>query len=109
MRSDLFSAYLSRGQSRQEIRRARPQFAGWSRDHRRVSGRYCDVVVENFSVGAAKRLGFDFERLSSINPRLIYCSITGFGQTGPHKDKPGYDLLVQAMGGLMSITGSPRG
>jgi crotonobetainyl-CoA:carnitine CoA-transferase CaiB-like acyl-CoA transferase len=71
--------------------------------------RSCDVVVENFSVGVARRLGFDFETLSTINPRLIYCSITGFGQTGPHKDKPGYDLLVQAMGGLMSITGSPGG
>jgi crotonobetainyl-CoA:carnitine CoA-transferase CaiB-like acyl-CoA transferase len=71
--------------------------------------RSCDVVVENFSVGVARRLGFDFETLSAINPRLIYCSITGFGQTGPHKDKPGYDLLIQAMGGLMSITGLPEG
>ena len=71
--------------------------------------RCSDVVVENFSVGVAKRLGFDYETLSAINPGLIYCSITGFGQTGPHKDKPGYDLLVQAMGGLMSITGSPEG
>jgi len=69
----------------------------------------CDILVENFSVGVAKRLGFDYETLSEINPRLIYCSITGFGQTGPHKDKPGYDLLIQAMGGLMSITGSPEG
>jgi crotonobetainyl-CoA:carnitine CoA-transferase CaiB-like acyl-CoA transferase len=71
--------------------------------------RVCDVVVENFSVGVSKRLGVDYETLSAVNPRLIYCSITGFGQTGPHKDKPGYDLLVQAMGGLMSITGSPEG
>src|SRR5262249_30391385 len=69
----------------------------------------CDVVVENFSVGVARRLEVDVETLSAINPRLIYCSITGFGQTGPHRDKPGYDLLVQAMGGLMSITGSPDG
>ena len=68
-----------------------------------------DIVVENFSVGVARRLGLDCETLSAINPRLIYCSITGFGQTGPHKDKPGYDLLVQAMGGLMSITGAPDG
>jgi crotonobetainyl-CoA:carnitine CoA-transferase CaiB-like acyl-CoA transferase len=71
--------------------------------------RCCDIVVENFSVGVAKRLGFDYETLSAINPRLIYCSITGFGQTGPHKNKPGYDLLIQAMGGLMSITGAPGG
>ena len=68
-----------------------------------------DVVVENFRVGGAKRLGLDYQTLSRVNPRLIYCSITGFGQTGPHKDKPGYDLLVQAMGGLMSITGAPEG
>ena len=68
-----------------------------------------DVVVENFKVGGLKQLGLDYEVLSAINPRLIYCSISGFGQTGPYKDKPGYDLLVQAMGGLMSITGAPDG
>jgi crotonobetainyl-CoA:carnitine CoA-transferase CaiB-like acyl-CoA transferase len=69
----------------------------------------CDVVVENFKVGGLKRLGLDYDALSAVNPRLIYCSISGFGQTGPYKDKPGYDLLVQAMGGLMSITGDPDG
>jgi crotonobetainyl-CoA:carnitine CoA-transferase CaiB-like acyl-CoA transferase len=106
--ADLFSAYYlaaNRGKKSVALDLS-------SQDGREIIGSlasHCDVVVENFSVGAAKRLGFDFERLSSINPRLIYCSITGFGQTGPHKDKPGYDLLVQAMGGLMSITGSPEG
>jgi crotonobetainyl-CoA:carnitine CoA-transferase CaiB-like acyl-CoA transferase len=69
----------------------------------------CDVVVENFKVGGLKRLGLDYDALSAVNPRLIYCSISGFGQTGPYKDKPGYDLLVQAMGGLMSITGAADG
>jgi crotonobetainyl-CoA:carnitine CoA-transferase CaiB-like acyl-CoA transferase len=69
----------------------------------------CDVVVENFKVGGLKRLGLDYEALSAINPGVIYCSISGFGQTGPYKDKPGYDLLVQAMGGLMSITGATDG
>jgi crotonobetainyl-CoA:carnitine CoA-transferase CaiB-like acyl-CoA transferase len=69
----------------------------------------CDVVIENFKVGGLKGLGLDYEALSAVNPRLIYCSISGFGQTGPYKDKPGYDLLVQAMGGLMSITGAPDG
>ncbi len=69
----------------------------------------CDVVVENFKVGGLKRAGLDYEMLSKVNPQLIYCSISGFGQTGPYKDKPGYDLLVQAMGGLMSITGEPGG
>jgi len=69
----------------------------------------CDVVVENFKVGGLKRLGLDHEALSASHPRLIYCSISGFGQTGPYKHKPGYDLLVQAMGGLMSITGAADG
>jgi crotonobetainyl-CoA:carnitine CoA-transferase CaiB-like acyl-CoA transferase len=68
-----------------------------------------DILVENFKVGALQRCQLDYESLALLNPRLIYCSITGFGQTGPHKDKPGYDLLVQAMGGLMSITGTADG
>jgi crotonobetainyl-CoA:carnitine CoA-transferase CaiB-like acyl-CoA transferase len=67
----------------------------------------CDVVIENFKVGGAAKFGLDYASLSAINPRLVYCSITGFGQTGPYKDRPGYDFLVQAMGGLMSITGAP--
>jgi glutaryl-CoA transferase len=71
--------------------------------------RSCDVLVENFRVGGLKRLGLDYATLSALNPRLIYCSISGFGQTGPHRERPGYDLLVQAMGGLMSITGAPDG
>jgi crotonobetainyl-CoA:carnitine CoA-transferase CaiB-like acyl-CoA transferase len=69
----------------------------------------CDVVIENFKVDGLKGVGLDYEALSAVNPRLIYCSISGFGQTGPYKEKPGYDLLVQAMGGLMSITGAPDG
>lgn len=68
----------------------------------------CDVVIENFKVGGAKKYGLDYESLSEQNPRLIYCSITGFGQTGPYKDRPGYDFLVQAMGGLMSVTGDEK-
>jgi crotonobetainyl-CoA:carnitine CoA-transferase CaiB-like acyl-CoA transferase len=64
-----------------------------------------DVVLENFKVGGLKAYGLDYESLKAINPRLIYCSITGFGQTGPYAARPGYDFLVQAMGGLMSITG----
>jgi crotonobetainyl-CoA:carnitine CoA-transferase CaiB-like acyl-CoA transferase len=69
----------------------------------------CDVVIENFKVDGLRALELDYEALSAVNPRLVYCSISGFGQTGPYKDKPGYDLLVQAMGGLMSITGAPDG
>jgi crotonobetainyl-CoA:carnitine CoA-transferase CaiB-like acyl-CoA transferase len=64
-----------------------------------------DVVLENFKVGGLAAYGLDYAALRAINPRLIYCSITGFGQTGPYAPRAGYDLLVQAMGGLMSITG----
>ena len=64
-----------------------------------------DVVVENYKIGDLKRYGLDYESLSAINPRLVYCSITGYGQTGPSSHKPGYDFVFQAQGGLMSITG----
>jgi Predicted acyl-CoA transferases/carnitine dehydratase len=64
-----------------------------------------DVLVENFKVGGLKKYGLDYESLSKVNPRLIYCSITGFGQTGPYASRPGYDFMIQGMGGLMSITG----
>ena len=106
--ADLFSAYyLAANRGKKSV--AVDLSAQEGREIIESLARSCDIVVENFSVGVAKRLGFDYETLSEINPRLIYCSITGFGQTGPHKDKPGYDLLIQAMGGLMSITGSPEG
>jgi formyl-CoA transferase len=68
-----------------------------------------DVLVENFRPGTLARFSLDFESASVINPSLIYCSITGFGQTGPLRDKPGYDFMIQAMGGLMSFTGEPDG
>ena len=64
-----------------------------------------DVVVENFKVGGLKQYGLDYDSLKTLNPRLIYCSITGFGQEGPYAERAGYDLMVQAMCGLMSITG----
>ncbi len=65
----------------------------------------CDVVVENFKVGDLKRYGLDPATLGAAHPRLVYCSITGFGQTGPYAGRPGYDFIIQGMGGLMSITG----
>ena len=65
----------------------------------------CDVVIENFKVGGLKAYGLDAESLRALNPRLIYCSITGFGQTGPYAHRAGYDFLIQGMGGLMSVTG----
>lgn len=64
-----------------------------------------DIVVENYKVGGLKKYGLDYDSLKQINPRLIYCSITGFGQTGPYATRPGYDYIIQGMGGLMSITG----
>ena len=68
-----------------------------------------DVLVENFKVGGLKKFGLDAESLRAANPRLIYASITGFGQDGPYADRAGYDFMIQAMGGLMSITGLPDG
>lgn len=68
-----------------------------------------DVVVENFKVGGLKAYGLDYASLSAINPRLVYCSITGFGQTGPEAGRAGYDFMIQGMSGLMSITGAMGG
>ncbi len=73
---------------------------------KRLVGR-ADVVVENFRPDVKHRLGIDYETLSAINPRLVYASISGFGQTGPYADRPGYDQIAQGMGGLMSVTGLP--
>ena len=69
----------------------------------------CDILVENFKVGALAKYGLGYEQLHAKFPRLVYCSITGFGQTGPYAPRPGYDSLVQAMGGVMSLTGEPDG
>ncbi|MEY8841684.1 CaiB/BaiF CoA transferase family protein [Cribrihabitans sp. XS_ASV171] len=68
-----------------------------------------DVVIENFKLGGLKKYGLDYDSLAAINPRLIYCSITGFGQTGPYAHRAGYDFIIQGMSGLMSITGEPDG
>lgn len=66
-----------------------------------------DVLIENYKVGGLTKYGLDYESLKTINPGLVYCSITGFGQTGPYAQRAGYDFMIQAMGGLMSITGEP--
>ena len=68
-----------------------------------------DVVLENFKVGGLAQYGLDYASLKAVNPRLVYCSITGFGQTGPYASRAGYDFLIQGMGGLMSLTGRPDG
>ncbi|MGL6159819.1 CaiB/BaiF CoA transferase family protein [Microbulbifer sp.] len=70
---------------------------------------HCDILLENYKVGGLKKYGLDYESLRAVNPGIIYCSITGFGQTGPYKNRAGYDAMIQGMGGLMSITGVPEG
>jgi crotonobetainyl-CoA:carnitine CoA-transferase CaiB-like acyl-CoA transferase len=66
-----------------------------------------DVVIENFKVGGLAKYGLDYASLKTVNPKIVYCSVTGFGQTGPYANRPGYDYLAQGMGGLMSVTGEP--
>src|SRR5260370_32881980 len=68
-----------------------------------------DVLIENFKVGGLAKFGLDYASLSQVNPRLIYCSVTGFGQTGPYAARAGYDLMAQGMGGIMDLTGLPDG
>nr|WP_245504853.1 CaiB/BaiF CoA-transferase family protein [Aquabacter spiritensis] len=67
-----------------------------------------DIVLENFKTGGLAKYGLDYENLKAVNPKLIYCSVTGFGQTGPYAHRAGYDFLIQGMGGLMSVTGHPE-
>ena len=68
-----------------------------------------DIVIENFKVGGLAAYGLDYQSLKAVNPQLIYCSITGFGQTGPYAKRAGYDFMIQGLGGLMSLTGRPEG
>lgn len=71
--------------------------------------KYSDVLIENFKVGGLQKYGLDYDSLKEINPRLIYCSITGFGQDGPYAGRAGYDFMIQGMGGIMDLTGEPDG
>ncbi len=75
----------------------------------RQLARRADIMLENFKVGGLKKYGLDYESIRKVNPAIIYCSITGFGQTGPNAHLPGYDLMAQAFGGIMSLTGEPEG
>jgi len=68
-----------------------------------------DVLLENYKFGDLERYGLGYAQLKELNPRLIYCSVTGFGQTGPYRERPGYDFMIQGMGGMMSVTGEPDG
>jgi crotonobetainyl-CoA:carnitine CoA-transferase CaiB-like acyl-CoA transferase len=75
----------------------------------RELARGSDVLIENYKYGDLARYGLGYEELRELNPRLIYCSVTGFGQTGPFRQRPGYDFMIQGMGGMMSVTGEPDG
>lgn len=75
----------------------------------RTIARDCDVLLENYKVGDLARYGLDYASMQKVNPRLVYCSVTGFGQTGPYAKRPGYDAVFQGMSGLMSVTGIPDG
>ncbi len=79
------------------------------REQVRALAASADILIENFKPGDLARHGLDYESLAAINPDLVYCSITGFGQTGPYASRPGYDFIIQAMGGAMSLTGEPDG
>lgn len=70
---------------------------------------HCQIFVENFKTGGLKKYGLDYASIAAINPSIVYCSITGFGQDGPYAKRPGYDYIIQGMGGLMSLTGEPAG
>ncbi|MEE1612234.1 CaiB/BaiF CoA transferase family protein [Microvirga sp. CF3016] len=70
---------------------------------------HADVVIENFKVGGLKKYGLDYDSLKAVNPRLVYCSITGFGQNGPYAARAGYDFMIQGLGGIMDLTGDPEG
>ena len=104
-RESAYFACTNRGKKSVTVDLARPEGQAIVR---RLAER-SDVLLENFKVGSLSRLGLGWEELSALNPRLVYCSITGFGQSGPYRDRPGYDFAIQAMGGLMSVTGQPDG
>ena len=73
----------------------------------REMAKHCDVLIENYKVGDLARYGLGYEDIKKVNPKIIYCSVTGFGQTGPYAERPGYDFMVQGMSGIMSVTGEP--
>ncbi len=79
------------------------------RDFVRALAKDADVLIENFKVGGAAKYGLGYENLDALNPRLVYCSVTGFGQSGPYAERPGYDAMIQAMSGIMDLTGEPDG
>jgi crotonobetainyl-CoA:carnitine CoA-transferase CaiB-like acyl-CoA transferase len=102
------SAYFTsanRGKKSITVNVAKPE----GQDLIRALARECDVLIENYKHGDLARYGLGYDDIKGVNPRLIYCSVTGFGQTGPYRERPGYDFMIQGMGGMMSITGEPDG
>jgi crotonobetainyl-CoA:carnitine CoA-transferase CaiB-like acyl-CoA transferase len=102
------SAYFTsanRGKKSITLNISKPEGQELVRELARVS----DVLIENYKFGDLARYGLAYDDLKQINPRLIYCSVTGFGQTGPYREHPGYDFMIQGMGGMMSVTGEPDG
>src|SRR6185436_15489689 len=102
------SAYFTsanRGKKSITVNVAKPE----GQDLIRALARECDVLIENYKHGDLARYGLGYDDIKVVNPRLIYCSVTGFGQTGPYRERPGYDFMIQGMGGMMSITGEPDG
>src|SRR5476649_2570203 len=102
------SAYFTsanRGKKSLALNISKPEGQAVVRELARIS----DVLIENYKFGDLARYGLDYASLKAINPRLIYCSVTGFGQTGPYREHPGYDFMIQGMGGMMSVTGEPDG
>ena len=100
---------LPGSQSRQALDHPRASTSPRARRSSSELAARADIVLENYKAGTLARYGLDEASLRKINPRLIYCSVTGFGQTGPRRDQPAYDFLIQAMGGLMSVTGERDG
>jgi crotonobetainyl-CoA:carnitine CoA-transferase CaiB-like acyl-CoA transferase len=106
------TAFATHGSDYQQVQRNKRSLTLNLKDHRGIAllkrlVQRADVLVENFRPGVMDRLGLDYETLSALNPRLIYGSISGFGDEGPYRDRPGYDQIAQGLGGLMSITGEP--
>jgi crotonobetainyl-CoA:carnitine CoA-transferase CaiB-like acyl-CoA transferase len=102
------SAYFSsanRGKKSVTLNIALPEGQAIARE---LAGK-CDVLIENYKYGDLARYGLGYEELRGRNPRLVYCSVTGFGHTGPYRERPGYDFMIQGMGGMMSVTGEPDG
>src|SRR6266480_257352 len=97
--------YTSRNRGKKSITLniSRPEGQKLVRELARIS----DVLIENYKFGDLARYGLAYDDLKKINPRLVYCSLTGFGQTGPYRERPGYDFMIQGMGGMMSVTGEP--